>query len=101
MEPIEEPLGIPSSGYEYMKVSSEHSDLKSKINEFMDIRDFLVEAANSNTVQEFQGKDKRLQFINYGDTQLVYVLSVGERKYTMLLGQPATEFGIVKKNTKI
>lgn len=97
MEPVEEPLGIPSSGYEYMKVLSEHSDLKSKINEFMDIQDFLVEVANSNTVQEFQGKNKRLQFINYGDTQLVYVLSVGERKYTMLLGQPATEFGTVKK----
>lgn len=97
MEPVEEPLGIPSSGYEYMKVSSKHSDLKSKIDEFMDIQDFLVEVANSNTVQEFQGKDKRLQFINYGDTQLVYVLSVGERKYTMLLGQPATEFGAVKK----
>lgn len=97
MEPVEEPLGIPSSGYEYMKVLSEHSDLKSKINEFMDIQDFLVEVANSNTVQEFQGKNKRLQFINYGDTQLVYVLSVGERKYTMLLGQPATEFGDVKK----
>ena len=97
MEPVEEPLGIPSSGYEYMKVSSEHSDLKSKINEFMDIQDFLVEVANTNTVQEFQGKDKRLQFINYGDTQLVYVLSVGERKYTMLLGQPTTEFGTVKK----
>lgn len=40
MEPIEEQLGIPSSGYEYMKVSSEHSDLKSKINEFMDIEIF-------------------------------------------------------------
>lgn len=97
MEPVEEALGIPSSGYEYMKVSSEHSDLGSKINEFMDIRNFLIEVANSSTVSEFQGKDKRLQFINYGDTQLVYVLSIGDRKYTMLLGQPATEFGAVKK----
>lgn len=28
---------------------------------------------------------------------MVYVLSVGKRKYTLLLGQPATEFGKVKK----
>ncbi len=97
MEPVEEALGIPSSGYEYMKVSSEYSDLESKISEFMDIRNFLIEVANSSNVPEFQGKDKRLQFINYGDTQLVYVLSVGDRKYTMLLGQPATEFGVVRK----
>ncbi len=97
MEPVEEALGIPSSGYEYMKVSSEYSDLESKINEFMDIRNFLIEVANSSNIPEFQGKDKRLQFINYGDTQLVYVLSVGDRKYTMLLGQPATEFGVVRK----
>lgn len=97
MKQIEEPLGIPSSGYEYMKISPEQIDLKSKLKEFFGIQNFLIEVANSNTVQEFQGKDKKLQFINYGDTQLVYVLTVGEKKYTMLLGQPATKFGVVKK----
>lgn len=97
MEIEEEALGIPSSGYEYMKVSLEHSDFKSRIDEFKKIRNFLVKAASSNTIQEFQGNSKRLQFINYGDTQLVYVLTVGERKYTMLVGQPTTEFGVVKK----
>lgn len=65
MKPVEEPLGIPSSGYEYMEVSPEQSDLESKLNEFFEIQN--------------------------------YVLTVGERKYTMLLGQPATEFGTVRK----
>lgn len=89
----EEALGIPSSGFEYMKLLPKQND----VDEFFDIQDFLKEVIRSKTIPEFQGKNKTIQFINYGDTQLVYVLSVGERKYTLLLGQPATEFGKVKK----
>lgn len=89
----EESLGISSSGFEYMKLLSNQNSL----NEFFDIQDFLKEVVTSKTIPEFEGKNKTIQFINYGDTQLVYVLSVGKRKYTLLLGQPATEFGKVKK----
>lgn len=88
-----EPLGIPSVGIEYFKLKSEQKLLQ----EFMDTQDFLEEVISSNTLQEFQGMPKSLQFINYGDTQLVYVLSIADRKYTLLLGQPATEFGTVKR----
>jgi len=97
MEKSREALGIPDTGFTYMKFLPEQSDLGSKINEFIEIGRFLEKVVNSNTIPEFQGKDKSLQFINYGETQLVYVLSVGKRKYTLLLGQPATEFGVVKK----
>lgn len=90
-----EALGIEDSGFLYIQLSPEQE--KERLNEFLGIRDFLSEIANSNTVPEFQGRNKRLQFINYGDTQLVYVLMVGERKYTLLLGQPVTEFGTVKR----
>lgn len=88
-----EPLGIPDTGYIYMKLLPGQDGLK----EFLGIYDFLSEVVNSNTVSEFQNRQKSIQFINYGDTQLVYVLTVGPRKYTLLLGQPATEFGTVKR----
>lgn len=90
-------LGIPSSGYEYMRVLPSQEGWQERMNEFLEIRDFLIEVANNRTIPEFQGENKKLQFINYGDTQLVYVLTVGERKYTLLVGQPATDFGVVKK----
>lgn len=57
----------------------------------------MREVVNSRIVPEFQGDNKKIQFINYGETQLVYVLTVGERKYTLLVGQPTTKFGEVKK----
>ena len=43
MKQIEEPLGIPSSGYEYMKISPEQIDLESKLKEFFGIQKFLIE----------------------------------------------------------
>ena len=92
-----EALGIPSAGYEYMRVLPSQEGWHQRINEFFKIRNFLIDVINSNQIREFQGPNKRLQFINYGDTQLVYVLTVGKRMYTLLVGQPATEFGVVKK----
>ncbi len=94
---MEEALGIFSSGYEYIKMSTKHENTEERLNMHEKIEDFLIKVANSNSIPEFQGKDKRLQFINYGDTELVYVLTVGERKYAMLLGQPCIKFGVVKK----
>lgn len=93
----EEALGIPGTGIEYLKLAPEKDNLVNRIGEFEEIRNFLVEVAQSNLLPEFQGNSKAIQFINYGDTEMVYVLSVGERKYTMLLGQPATQFGTVKQ----
>ena len=90
-------LGIPGTGIEYLKLPAGQEDLESRMVEFYEIRNFLVEVANSNLLPEFQGKHKALQFISYGDTEMVYVLSVDDRKYTMLLGQPATQFGVVKR----
>lgn len=97
MKEYNEKLGIPSSGIEYMRVPQNKEGCKERINEFFEIKDFLLQVVNSNELQEFQGKNKKIQFINYGDTQLVYVLTVGERKYTLLVGQPAVEFGTVKR----
>ena len=92
-----EALGITSTGYEYMRVLPSQEEWHQRIKEFFKIRDFLLDIIDSNQIKEFQGENRRIQFINYGDTQLVYVLTVGNRKYTLLVGQPATEFGAVKK----
>ena len=92
-----EALGIPSTGYEYMRVLPSQEEWHQRIKEFFKIRDFLLDIIDSNQIKEFQGENRRIQFINYGDTQLVYVLTVGKRMYTLLVGQPATEFGVVKK----
>lgn len=97
---INESLGIPGNGFEYIKLDSSKKgldNLETRINEFMGITEFLKEVVFEKGVPEFQGRDKRLRFINYGDTQLVYVLEVNDRPYTILLGQPASEFGIVKR----
>ena len=92
----EEPLGIPSSGFEYMKMKKEDADWRERLDKFLDIRKFISDVVNTNTMPEFQGENKTVQFINYGDTELVFVFNVENRKYTLLVGQPSTEFGQVR-----
>lgn len=92
----EEPLGIPSSGFEYMKMTKENANWRERLDKFLDIRKFISDVVNTNTMPEFQGENKTVQFINYGDTELVFVFNVENRKYTLLVGQPATEFGEVE-----
>ena len=95
-----ESLGIPGNGFDYIKVTPRENmldELQSRITEFIEITDFLKDVVFEKGVPEFQGKNKILRFINYGDTQLVYVLNVNDRNYTLLLGQPTAEFGIVKR----
>lgn len=92
-----ESLGIPGNGFEYIKLDPNKDNIEERINEYMGITEFLKEIVIKKGVPEFQGKDKRLRFINYGDTQLVYVLEVDSRSYTILLGQPAAKVGTVKR----
>ena len=87
-------LGIPNYGIWYL----ETLPAQDKMQEFMQIHSFINSVVNSNTVPEFQGREKRLEFINYGRTQLVYVLTIDEkRQYTLLVNQPATEYGTGKR----
>ncbi len=71
----EDPLGIPNYGIHYLKMPSEKNRIEDTLEEFLGIHNFINQVASSNTVPEFQGKQKRLQFINYVCTQLVYVLT--------------------------
>lgn len=81
-------LGIPNYGVWYLETDPDQIGAE----EMAKIHCFLREIAVSNKVLEFQGKQKRIQFINYGRTQLVYVLTIDEnRQYTLLVTQPAAE----------
>lgn len=91
-------LGIPSYGMHYLKMPAERDSLRETLAEFLGIHGFINQVASSNTVPEFQGKQKRLQFINYGSTQLVFVFTIDEkRQYTFLVNQPSAPFGIGKR----
>lgn len=94
----EDSLGISNYGMHYLKMPSERNSIEDTLEEFFGIHNFINQVASSNTVPEFQGKQKRLQFINYGSTQLVYVLTIDEnRQYTFLVNQPAIQFGIGRR----
>ena len=90
---IEDSLGIPNYGPWYLEVNSKQNDVE----EFLKISDLVRMVVQDDRIVDFQGK-KHLQFINYGKTELVFVLTVDEkRQYTLLVKQPAVEFGMVKK----
>ncbi len=87
-------LGIPNYGLWYLETLPNQIGVE----EMAKIHGFLKNIAVSDRVPEFQGKSKRLQFINYGRTQLVYVLTIDEnRQYTILVTQPAAQSGVGKR----
>lgn len=91
-----ERLGIPSNGFEYQKLNA----MQDPIKEFFVTTDFLNDVflrQLKDVAPEMISDNMRLEFINYGDTQLVYVFSSGDKKWSVLVGQPATEMGTVKK----
>lgn len=93
-----EALGIPDSEVYYLKVK----DSQGLLTHFKHTRDFVVSVVGKFAKDNNLDLNKMsVKFINYGDTQLVYVISHGEDKYAMLVGQPATEFGVVKREYEL
>ena len=90
---INDSLGIPNYGPEYFEVSQEQDIIQ----EVIKTHDFILTTVSDIKIPEFEG-EKTLQFINYGKTQLVYVLTINKnRQYTLLVNQPKTKFGTGKK----
>ncbi len=87
----QEKLGIPDNGYIYHKVSENQN----RGDEFLKTEEFLNWVV-VNHPGEFDDVFK-INFINYGDTELVYVIDESGYKRTLLVGQPDVEFGTVKK----
>lgn len=91
-----ESLGIPSNGYEYQKISSNQDMYK----EYFKTIDFFKGMFNYELytqAPDIFNDNINIKFINYGDTELVYVLDNGIKKWTILLGQPILEKGTVKR----
>ena len=86
-------LGIPNFGPWYLELSSDQDCLI----ELLNIYDFMESIVDSNRVYEFNGNTIDIQFINYGEVQLVFVITVdNNRQYTILINQPATKYGVGK-----
>ena len=84
-----ESLGIPNYGPWYIKSKN------NAIEDMFQIEDFIKKVISKNDIEIFKGY-KRFDFINYGSTQLVFVLHVDDKKYTLLVSQPATKYGVGK-----
>ncbi len=91
-----ENLGIPDSGLMYHKVLP-HQNSLSEFRKTLNFFDEIIDKRFYPNISLDSNNDIKIQFINYGDTQLVYILYIGNKKYTMLVGQPSAKFGTVKK----
>lgn len=84
-------LGIPNYGIQYLKLLPSQDGY----DELYEIGIFIEHAINNifgrNNIDDFQ-------FINYGSTQLVFVLTLANGKqFTLVVNQPATKQGVGKK----
>lgn len=89
-------FGIPGSGFEYQNLdvnqdgAIEYFITESFLNYFFDKGIYTI-------APQLATPNMSLEFINYGDTQLVYVLTTEKGHYTLLVGQPITRFQQVKE----
>lgn len=89
---VKESLGIPNYGSWYIEILPGQNVQE----EMMQTHQFINLVLSTN-IPEFEGS-KKIEFINYGSTQLVYVLTVNEeRQYTFLVSQPAIKLGTSQK----
>ena len=85
-----EPLGINNYGEWYIR----HLPEQKEEVEFLKINKFIKEFVSKNNIKELQGKEIDCQFINYGDVQVVFVVTIDEKKqYALLVNQPKTPAG--------
>ncbi len=88
-----EALGIPNFGPHYLNVLPGQIDIV----ELIKTVGFVTSFVENGDIKEFIGDHVDVRFINYGSTQLVFVVEVDDRKYTLLVNQPATSYGVGKK----
>lgn len=93
MSKIYDSLGIPNYGPWYLETrENQDSSL-----EMFKINNFIKKIMRVG-IPEFANKTKTVQFINYGSTQVVFVVTINEEeRYTFVINQPAIPFGTGKK----
>ena len=90
MDAKKKSLGIPNFGPWYLELLPNQNCTREIIN----IYSFLNSMIDSECIDVLKGNSINIQFINYGRTQLVFVVTVdNEKKYTLLVDQPATMYG--------
>jgi len=91
-----ENLGIPGNAFVYQNLKTNQDSLE----EFMKTRDFLrkvfLEERDKLAPLLFD-PNMSLEFINYGDTEQVYVLNANGKLWSVLVKQPGIDYGVVKK----
>ena len=88
-------LGIPGTGFEYQNLTGNQD----AINEYFKTQNFLRTIFLERILleaPELVDPNMSLQFINYGDTQQVYVLTTNGKQWSVLVTQPGTNFGAGK-----
>ena len=90
-----ENLGINDYDFIYYELSPEQDFLEEivKINNFLNL-DFPMYLEKN--YPNYYSKDMKIKFINWGHMEVIYVLDNGQRKYTLVMGQPSLEYGKVK-----
>ena len=89
-------LGIPGNGYEYQNLAS----TQDATDEFFRTQSFLKKVFLERIIveaPELVDPNMTLQFINYGDTQQVYVLTANGKQWSVLVTQPGTKHGTGKR----
>ena len=89
-------LGIPGNGFQYQILGKGQDATE----EFFKTQSFLKKIFLERIIKEVPelvDPNMRLEFINYGDTQQVYVLSANGKQWSVLVTQPGTKLGTGKK----
>lgn len=89
-------LGIPDNGLLYQNLR----EGQDAIREFLKTQRFFDKVFLERVREEAPllfDENMRLEFINYGDTQLVYMLMSNFKQWSVLVTQPGVQFGIGRK----
>lgn len=85
-----ESLGIPDSDFGYHMIFNNQN----RREEVFKTQEFLTSLISK--VPHIITPTANIEFINYGDTELVYVSTEEDSRYTILVGQPIVKLGSVK-----
>ena len=88
---VKTPLGIPNYVSHYLELSPKQEALQ----ELKNLDQLINYVVKSD--KRFVGKNAMVEFINYGKTQLVFLVTTDKGKqYTLMVNQPATKLGFGK-----
>lgn len=94
----DEKLGIPSQFESfYIKVGTQPRDVEAAV--YKSMTQFV--AKSYDEIYLHTGVEPEVKFINYGDTELVYVISYGEQKFTLLFGQPTVPLNDIETEVNL